>query len=92
MSVRLYDLVEHLTWRLFAQIVNSLKSLFMQKVLCLTDVWLSSEYVSASFFPKTLYMLLGKGASWGKKIGESRNEFWQLSGETSPKKLFLLPK
>ena len=39
------------------------------------DVWLSSEYVSASFFPETLYILLEKGVSRGKKLGEWRNEF-----------------
>ena len=39
------------------------------------DVWLSSEYVSASFFPETLYILLEKGVSRAKKLGEWRNEF-----------------
>ena len=49
------------------------------------------KYVSASFFPGTLYILLGKEVSRWKEMRESGNEFL-LFGETSSNKLSLLPK
>ena len=49
------------------------------------------EYISASFFPGTLGILLGKEVLQGKK-GESRNEFCKMVGETSPIKLLVLTK
>ena len=49
------------------------------------------KYVSASFFPGTSYILLGKEVSRWKEMRESGNEFL-LFGETLSNKLSLLPK
>ena len=50
-----------------------------------------SEYISASFFPGIFYILLGKKVLQGK-MGELRNEFFQMFGETSSNKLLFSPK
>ena len=50
----------------FASCQNVVKLIIYAKSSIL-DIWLSSEYVPASFFPQTFYILLGKGASQGKK-------------------------
>ena len=46
------------------------------------DVWLGSEYITASFFAGTFYMVLGKKV-YRKKLGEISNEFLQMFSENS---------
>ena len=77
---------------LFAKIFNSWKSLTIYAKSSILDVWLSSEYASASFFPKILHILLRKGVSRGKKLGKLRNEYFQMFNKTWPNRLLLLPK
>ena len=50
-----------------------------------------SEYVSASFFPGIVSTFREEDFA-GKKLGELRNEFLQMFGETWLNKLLLLPK
>ena len=69
--------------------VNGLKSLTTSAKNSILDARLGSEYVSASFFPGTFYIILAKEVSPGKK-GEL-NEFLQMFGETSPNEPLLLP-
>ena len=51
-----------------------------------------SKYVSASFFPGTFYMLLGKELWRRKKIEELRNKVLQMFVETSPNYCFYQKK
>ena len=59
----------------FAKMVSGKKSLTISTKSSFLDVWMRSEYVSvsASFFPGTLYTLLGKEVSREKNMRESRN-------------------
>ena len=51
---------------LFANLFYDYKLLLLPQNVLILDVRLGSEYVSASFFPGTFYILLGKEVSQGK--------------------------
>ena len=73
-------------WSFLWKMVMAKKSLTISAKSSILDVWMGSECVSASFFPRTFWVLLGKEVSqercWEVKEWIFWNVWWDFAEQT----------